>query len=172
MTGRLGQGRRWRNELFGLTREPAAIIYNRRLVPEDQAPLSRYALLDALARDPGRYRGKVATYDIGRSGVGYVMAFSDSLRSSTFGRLVQAFRSVGAEATCCSAEIIDGVARGRWLVAYNVLGSYALRRAEAEPDLRIVLPQDYTLLLGLDREKRRRMLSDWTAGAAEAEWSR
>jgi len=39
------------------------------------------------------------------------------------------------------------VAEGRWLIAYNVLGSYALPQADRNPDLAIIAPEDYTLML-------------------------
>ena len=147
LTATLPPGRIWRNELFGITAEPAVIVYNRRLVPEAEAPTSRFQLLD-LMRAPGkRYLGRIATYDIERSGVGYLFAFSDSVQASTFGSLIEAMGANGAVATCCSAEIIAGVAEGRWLIAYNVLGSYALPQADKNPDLAIIAPEDYTLML-------------------------
>lgn len=146
-TAALPPGRIWRDELFGLTAEPAVIVYNRRLVPEAEAPTSRFQLLD-LMRAPGkRYLGRIATYDIERSGVGYLFAFTDSVQASTFGSLIEAMGANGAVATCCSAEIIAGVAEGRWLIAYNVLGSYALPQADKNPDLAIIAPEDYTLML-------------------------
>ena len=147
LTAALPAGRNWRNELFGLTAEPAVIVYNRRLVPEAEAPTSRFQLLD-LMRNPGkRYLGRIATYDIEKSGVGYLFAFTDSVQASTFGSLIEAMGANGAVATCCSAEIIAGVAEGRWLIAYNVLGSYALPQADRNPDLAIIAPEDYTLML-------------------------
>ena len=112
-----------------MTREPAVIVYNRELVPRDEAPRSRFDLIDLLRPADSRYAGRVATYDIEESGVGYLFAFADSQQATTFGSLIEAFGRSGAIATCCSAEIIDGVAEGRYLVAYNVLGSYALDRA-------------------------------------------
>ena len=75
--------------------------------------------------------GRVATYDIEASGLGYLFAFADSQQATTFGSLIEAFARSGAVATCCSTEIIDGVASGRYLVGYNILGSYALDRAAA-----------------------------------------
>lgn len=147
LTAALPVTRNWRDELFGLTAEPAVIVYNRRLVPAAEVPNSRFALLD-LMRNPGkRYLGRIATYDIERSGVGYLFAFTDSVQASTFGSLIEAMGANGAVATCCSAEIIAGVAEGRWLIAYNVLGSYALPQADRNPDLAIIAPEDYTLML-------------------------
>jgi ABC-type Fe3+ transport system substrate-binding protein len=137
----------WRSEVFGITSEPTVIVYNRALVPPDEAPTSRFDLLDLLRPEGSRYAGRVATYDIEASGVGYLFAFQDSQQATTFGSLIEAFGRTGAIATCCSAEIIDGVARGRYLVAYNVIGSYALARAEENPDLAVIAPRDYTLVL-------------------------
>ena len=90
-------------------------------------------ILDLLRPADSRYAGRVATYDIKDSGVGYLFAFADSQAATTFGGLIEAFGRSGAVATCCSAEIIDAVASGRFLAAYNVLGSYALARAAVDP---------------------------------------
>ncbi|MEI2687327.1 MAG: ABC transporter substrate-binding protein [Cypionkella sp.] len=136
----------WRNEVFGITREPAVIVYNRKLVPAKDIPKSRFELIDLLRADR-RYNGRVATYDIEQSGLGYLFAFVDSLQATTFGSLIEAFSQSKAVTTCCSAEIIDGVASGKYLIAYNVLGSYALARSAAEPNIGIVAPSDYTLVL-------------------------
>ena len=137
----------WRDELFGITEEPAVIVYNRDLVPASEAPRSRFDLIDLLRPADSRYAGRVATYDIEASGLGYLFAFADSQQATTFGSLIEAFARSGAIATCCSAEIIDGVAEGRYLIAYNVLGSYALDRASVDRRVAVVAPGDYTLVL-------------------------
>ena len=137
----------WRDELFGITREPAVMVYNREELVGDEVPLSRFDLIDRLRPNNSRFAGRVATYDIEQSGLGYLFAFADSQQASTFGALLEAFGRTGAVATCCSAELIDAVAEGRFLVAYNVLGSYALARAAVDPRIGVVAPQDYTLIL-------------------------
>lgn len=139
--------RNWRGELFGLTRESAVMVYNRALVPPEDAPVSRFDLLDLLRRDDGAYRGRVATYDIEASGIGYLFAFLDSTQATTFGRLIEAFGRSGTIATCCSAEIVDAVGRGDYLIGYNVLRPYAMARAEMNPNIAVVAPSDYTLVL-------------------------
>ncbi len=148
LTAALPPALNWRDEIFGITREPAVMVYNRDLVPQDEAPRSRFDLIDLLRPEDSRYAGRVATYDIEQSGLGYLFAFQDSLQATTFGSLIEAFDRAGAVATCCSAEIIDGVVSGRYLIAYNVLGSYALARASEVPSLVVVAPDDYTLVLG------------------------
>jgi ABC-type Fe3+ transport system substrate-binding protein len=123
----LPAARRWRDELWGVTREPAVIVYNTRLVPPGDVPTSRFDLLDLLRRADQRYAGRVATYDVEASGLGYLFAFVDSLEATTFGALLEGFGRSGAIAT------------------YNVLGSYA--DSAAAPDVARVWPADYTLVL-------------------------
>lgn len=137
----------WRDELFGVTREPAVIVYNNDLVPAWEAPRSRFDLIDMLRPPESRFEGRVATYDIEESGLGYLFAFADAQQATTFGGLLEALGRSHAVATCCSVEIIDGVAEGRYLIAYNVLGSYALERARQDPRISVVAPEDYTLVL-------------------------
>lgn len=147
LTAALPPDAKWRDELFGVTEEPAVIVYNRDLVPPREAPRSRFDLIDLLRPADSPYAARVATYDIEESGLGYLFAFADSQQAATWGSLIEAFARSGAVSTCCSAEIIDGVAAGRYLVAYNVLGSYALDRAASDPRLAVVAPEDYTLVL-------------------------
>ena len=147
LTAALPAALNWRDELFGVTEEPAVIVYNRDLVPPGAPPRARFDLIDLLRPEGNRYAGRVATYDIEDSGLGYLFAFADSLQATTFGGLIEAFAQSGAIATCCSAEILEGVAEGRYLIAYNVLGSYALDRAEEDPRLAVLAPEDYTLVL-------------------------
>jgi ABC-type Fe3+ transport system substrate-binding protein len=138
---------KWRDEVVGLTYEPAVIVYNRDLVPAAQVPQSRFDLIDLLRPDDNPFNGRIATYDIERSGVGYLFAFMDAQQATTFGRLIEAFGRNKVVATCCSAEIIDAVASGRFLIGYNMLGSYALARAALDRRIGIVAPNDYTLVL-------------------------
>lgn len=137
----------WRDQLWGVTREPIVVVYNRGLLAPAEVPRSRFDLLDLLRPSGSRFAGRVATYDIEESGLGFLLAFSDSLEATTFGGLMEAFGRSGAIATCCSAEIIDRVASGEYLVAYNVLGSYALQRARQDPRLSVLATEDYTLIL-------------------------
>ncbi|HMA14331.1 MAG TPA: extracellular solute-binding protein, partial [Kiloniellaceae bacterium] len=125
----------------------AVIVYNRQRVPPEQVPRSRFDLIDLVRPADNPYVGRIATYDVEQSGLGYLFAFVDSQHATTFGRLIEAFARNRMVATCCSAEIIDGVAEGRYLLAYNMLGSYALARAAVDPRIGVVAPDDYTLIL-------------------------
>lgn len=145
-TAALPQSRRWRDELWGITEEPAVIIYNRDAIRAEEAPRDRFALLDLMRSQPDLLRGRIATYDIQASGLGYLFAHADSLEATSFGALLEGFARVDAVTTCCSAEIINGVATGDYLIAYNVLGSY-IDTAEVSEKVGVILPSDYTLIL-------------------------
>jgi len=144
-TTALPSARQWRDELWGITQEAAVIIYNTALVPDAEAPRTRFALLDLMRRESSRYRGRIATYDVERSGLGFLFAFMDSQEATTFGGLLEGFSRVDAVATCCSAEIIKSVERGEYLIAYNVLGSYVA--SVPHKNLGVIYPKDYTLFL-------------------------
>lgn len=137
----------WRNEVFGFTFEPAVIIYNRDLIADDEVPRTHLTLAELLETQTERFRGRIATYDIGVSGVGYLLAAQDQTISSTFWRLASAFGRVNAQFSGSSPAILNGVADGTLALGYNVLGSYAFaRQAEGAP-IEIVVPDDYVLVL-------------------------
>ena len=137
----------WRNEVFGFTFEPAVIIYNPDQIDAEEVPRSHLTLAELLETQGERFRGKIATYDIALSGVGYLLAAQDQTISSTFWRLATAFGRVNAQFSGSSPAILNGVADGSLALGYNVLGSYAFaRQAEGAP-IEIVVPDDYVLVL-------------------------
>ncbi|MFV0410032.1 MAG: ABC transporter substrate-binding protein [Paracoccus sp. (in: a-proteobacteria)] len=145
-TSALPPARNWRDELFGITEEAAVMVFNRRTFPGGAIPQNRFELLDLMRASP-ELDGRIATYDIGASGVGNLFAFQDSLQASTFGSLLESFGRADVVATCCSVGIVEMIREGRFLVGYNILGSYAYAVARDDPDIEIVLPSDYTLVL-------------------------
>ena len=144
---RLPAWARWRDEVIGFSYEPAVIIYNPGLLPPGTQPRSHLELAELLERQPDRFRGKVATYDIARSGVGYLLATQDQQISSQFWRLAAALGRSGAWLSDSSPAILDRVARGELALGYNVLGSYAFARQAAGAPIGIIVPDDYVLVL-------------------------
>jgi len=136
---------RWRDEAFGFTFEPAVMVFNRVAMGARPLPRSRAELLQALLREPGFYRGRIGSYDIARSRVGYLLASQDARLSSEFGGLLEAFGALAPRTAVRSADLLDRLASGELVLAYNLLGSYAVARLEAGAPLAIVYPDDYTL---------------------------
>jgi len=147
-TLRVADWANWRDEVFGFTYEPAVFVYNTRKVPPAEVPRTHVELADLLRERLDYYRGRVGTYDIRLSGVGYLLAFNDARQTNTvFGRLLESMARASAVARCCTGEILEEVASGRLYIGYNMLGSYAYDVARRHPDLRVVVPRDYTLVL-------------------------
>jgi iron(III) transport system substrate-binding protein len=138
----------WRNEVFGFTFEPVVFVYNRDKVPAEDVPTTHLQLADLLRLKSETYRGRVGTYDIRQSGIGYLLAFNDSQQTTTtYGRLLESLGRAQAIVRCCTSEILDELAAGRILIGYNMLASYSFARVRAGANFGIVMPTDYTLVL-------------------------
>jgi iron(III) transport system substrate-binding protein len=137
----------WRNEAFGVTFEPAVMVYNRDLVPAADVPKTRFDLAALLREKPKAYFGRVATYDPERSGLGFLFATQDAEQSNAIWTLLRGFGVSGVKLYSTTGAILERIVSGRFAIAYNLLGSYARARAKDHPNLGIVLPTDYTLVM-------------------------
>lgn len=137
----------WRNEGWGVTAEPIVIAYNRKLVPKSDVPASHVDFERLLRAKTSAYRGKVATYDPARSGVGFLYLSEDVRISRDTWSLVRGLGAADARLYASTREMIDGLVSGRHLILYNAVGSYALERAKQTPDLGVIFPSDYTQVM-------------------------
>lgn len=137
----------WRQSLFAFTTEAAAIVLNRAAFAGQTLPTTRQALIQALRADPEKFRGRVGTYDVRHSGLGYLFATQDARASETFWRLTEVMGALEARLYCCSGEMIEDVAAGRLLMAYNVLGSYAAARGDLAGQIEIIQPADFPITM-------------------------
>ncbi len=133
----------WRQSLFAFTTEPATIVINKTAFAGQPVPNTRQELIQALRADPEKFRGRVGTYDVRQSGLGYLFATQDARASESFWRLTEVMGSLDARLYCCSGDMIDDLADGTIAVAYNVLGSYAAARSDTISDLQVILPSDF-----------------------------
>ena len=67
----LPQWAQYQKQAYGTTFEPLAIVCNKRLIPENEVPKTRAELIKLLASQPDKFRGKLTTYDVEKSGVGF-----------------------------------------------------------------------------------------------------
>ncbi len=133
----------WRGMVFALTFEPAVIVYHRPAFP-DGPPDTRAGLIAWAATAP---RGAIGTYDIARSAVGFLFLMRDQEHFADLWELVAALGRAGVQTFPTSQEVIDRVNAGSLLIGYNILGSYAADRMAAMPDLGLVLPRDYVVVV-------------------------
>lgn len=133
----------WRKSLFAFTSEPAAIVINKAAFAGHPVPKTRQELITSLRARPEIFEGRVGTYDVRRSGLGYLFATQDARVSETFWRLMEVMGALDVKLYCCSGDMIDDLSDGTIAVAYNVLGSYALARVKSGAPLEIILPADF-----------------------------
>jgi len=118
----------WRSLVFAFTAEPAVAVISRERFEGIPLPNTRQELISILRDNPDRFAGAVGTYDVRKSGLGYLFATQEARNSDVFWRLSEIIGRLEPRLYCCSAQMIDEVISGDLAIAYNVLGSYAERR--------------------------------------------
>jgi iron(III) transport system substrate-binding protein len=135
----------WNDMAYGTTFEPATIVYNKRLLDAKEVPQTHADFVKLIASD--KFKDKVTTYDIEKSGVGFMLMTQDARELPQFQALEQAFGTARVRVQSSTGTMLERISSGENLIGYNVLGSYALVRAKTDPSLGVVLPKDYTLIL-------------------------
>jgi iron(III) transport system substrate-binding protein len=136
----------WKESAYGTTYEPITFVYNKRLVPEGDVPKDHTALLSLLNTKTDFYKGKITAYDPERSGVGYLFCNEDI---KNFPQAWDLFKAMGKAQTklyTSAGAMMERVTSGEHLIAYGIFGSYALGRSKKDPNLGIILPNDYTMV--------------------------
>lgn len=137
----------WKNMGFGITAEPIGIVYNKRLLPASRVPRTHAGLETLLRRERRAFTGRVATFDPAQSNVGYLYLTEDMAITADTRALLTAIAATRPVLSSTSEPMLRGVAEGRQIIAYNVIGSYALERARADPRIGVVFPHDYTIVM-------------------------
>lgn len=135
----------WKNEAYGITAEPVVFVYNKRLMPAADVPHTR-AELERLLSTNTAYVGKVATFNPERSGAGFLYITQDLQVTRDTWRLVRAMGKAKVQLYTSAGAVLERVASGEHLLAYNMVGPYALERQARDPSIGVVLPNDYTLV--------------------------
>lgn len=137
----------WRNMAFGTTYEPIVIVYNKRLVAANEVPQTHADLVRLITERRDRFAGKVVSYDIQRSGLGFLLATQSERVSGDFWPLVKALGDVRTRLVATTEAMLTAVEKGDDVIGYDALGSYAAVEAKKEPQLGYVYPRDYTLVV-------------------------
>ena len=147
MSERWPQWANWRNTAYALTFEPAVFVYHKPSFKGEKPPASRAEFVDYLKRQGEKVYGRIGTYDIERSGVGFLFMARDQEQFGDIWTVIQAMGAAGVKLYSTSSAILERVADGRFVLGYNILGSYAADWASRHPDVGIVLPKDYTVVM-------------------------
>jgi len=136
----------WRNTAYAMTYEPAVIVYHKPSFPQGP-PETRIELLSFLQTLSGGSKGRIGTYDIEQSGVGYLFLARDQEHFGDIWSVIRQMGRVGVEAYPTSQDILERISDGRMLLGYNILGSYAADWARNHQDVGLVLPRDFTVVV-------------------------
>ncbi|MCF1432315.1 extracellular solute-binding protein [Agrobacterium vitis] len=137
----------WRNTAYALTFEPAVFVYHKPSFANQKPPSTRAEFVDYLKSQGNAVYGRIGTYDIERSGVGFLFMARDQEQFGDIWSVIRSMGTAGVKLYSNSSAILERVADGRFVLGYNILGSYAADWASRHPDVGIVLPKDYTVVM-------------------------
>ena len=137
----------WRNIAYALTFEPAVFVYHKPSFKDAPPPATRAELVEFLQKQGDAIYGRIGTYDIDRSGVGFLFMSRDQEQFGDIWSVIRAMGAAGVKLYSTSQAILERVADGRFLLGYNILGSYAADWASRHPEVGIILPKDYTVVM-------------------------
>lgn len=156
----------WRNSAYALTFEPAVLAYYRPAFADQPPPATRFELLgwlraaaqDAMVHEtaaPGASgaapeqapQALIGTYDVERSAVGYLFLARDQEHFGQIWSLVGAMGRAGLAQFSTTQEVLEEISAGRLLLGYNLLGSYAADWARSHPEVGLILPKDYVVVV-------------------------
>lgn len=149
----------WRDEVFSIGTDPIVMVYNTRKLDAARVPHTRRELLSLLQAPDQPLAGRISTYDVQGSGIGYLAATQDTRLDSMAGALLAAFGRNGVSIHESTEHALDKLESGDVTLAYNLLESYTRHRIDNGAPLAIIYPLDYTLMLSrsaiIPRQARR-----------------
>lgn len=137
----------WRDTAYALTYEPAVFAYHKPSFRDHPPPATRADLMRWLVENPDQARGRIGTYDVAHSGVGYLFLARDQELYPGIWQVVAAMGRAGVQQFPTSAELLARIADGRLALGYNLLGSYAADWARTHPEVGLILPRDFTVVV-------------------------
>ncbi|RVK64831.1 ABC transporter substrate-binding protein, partial [Sinorhizobium meliloti] len=103
--------------------------------------------VDYLKRKGNAVFGRIGTYDIERSGVGFLFMSRDQEQFGDIWTVIRTMGAAGVKLYSTSQAILERISDGRFVLGYNILGSYAADWASRHADVGIILPKDYTVVM-------------------------
>jgi iron(III) transport system substrate-binding protein len=138
----------YQKQAYGTTFEPVGIVYNKRLLAAGDVPHTRAEFLKLIKSDPARFQGKVTTFDIEKSGSGFLFLTEDAkIDPALTWDVVRAMAATGVRVQSSSGTMMERISSGENLVGYNMFLSYAHTRAKKDSGIGYEVPRDYALVL-------------------------
>jgi iron(III) transport system substrate-binding protein len=137
----------WRNEVFVVGYDAAVFVTRRGRIAASDVPRSRIELARMLEQNRPRFQGRVGLVNVGIDHVAYGYAAQDSLRSALFWRISGAFGASQARIFDTADELLAALSAGSIDFGYNVPVTAVTRFIHNDPEIEIIVPQDYVLAL-------------------------
>ena len=138
----------FQKQAYGTTFETVGFVYNKRLLPAADVPHTHAEFVKLIKSDPARFQGKVTTFDIEKSGSGFLFLTEDAkIDPAGTWDAVRAMASEGVRLQSSSGTMMERISSGENLVGYNMFLPYAQTRAKKDPGIGYEVPKDYALVL-------------------------
>ena len=110
----------YKNTGYGTTFEPAVFIYNKRLVTGAEIPTDHASFAKLINSNPEKFKGKVTTYDIEKSGVGFMFVVQDTKYFPGMKDLEKGFGATSYKVYGSTGNMLEKTSSGEHLLGYNV----------------------------------------------------
>ncbi|MBS0339463.1 MAG: ABC transporter substrate-binding protein [Proteobacteria bacterium] len=137
----------YKNQAYGTTFEPVGIVYNKRLLKENEVPKTRADFITLLKSDEKRFQGKVTSFDIEKSGSGFLFLSNDVGIAPNTWDVVKTMSGSGVKLQSSSGTMMERISSGENIIGYNMFLSYAHARAKKDQSIGYAYLSDYTLVL-------------------------
>lgn len=137
----------WRDTAYALTFEPAVFAYHKPSFAGREPPATRADLVRWIAENPDAALGRVGTYDVTRSGVGYLFLARDQELYPGIWSVIEAMGRAQMQQYPTTSDLLERINDGRLVLGYNLLGSYAAEWARTHPNIGMILPKDFTVVV-------------------------
>lgn len=138
----------YKYQVYGTTLEPVVFTYNKTLVTGADVPRDHASFARIISEQAERFNGKVATFDVEKSGVGFMFAIQDRSQSPVSKSVLAGFGCVNYRPGAGTGAMFRKISSGEYLLGYHMMGAYALSRGRKDlPGLGVVFPSDYTMAL-------------------------
>lgn len=134
----------YKDTVFGTSIEPVAMLYNKTLLKPEWVPKTRADLVKLMAEHGKELKGKFASFDPEKSGIGFLLATTDEHNTQSWWDLAKAFGAAEGKVYGSSGAMREKVVSGEQVLAFNVIGSYALQWVKSSPVLGVNFATDYT----------------------------
>ncbi|MGB7480127.1 MAG: ABC transporter substrate-binding protein [Burkholderiaceae bacterium] len=137
----------WKDAAYGTTFEPAVFVYNKRLVPADEVPATHADFAKLISTKLDKYKNKVTTYDVEKSGVGFMFITQDLRENPQFWDFAKALGNAALRVQSSTGTMLERISSGENLIGFNIIGSYAQVRAQKDASIGVAFPKDYTVVM-------------------------